>query len=128
MTKEEFCKALREDLGEEACEEFSIPVIDMFSPLYQIARCYNVFCEDVSDLPKDFVYPGRVVFLTDEDYPSRCILVKFCNFLTNFTFRDDDVDNIRIGVCPIDILDDYYDFVYTSEYHRLSEKFKKESD
>lgn len=128
MTEEEFWKALREDLGEEACEDFSIPVIDMYSPLYQVARRHNVFCEDVSDLPEYIIQPGSLAFLTDEDHPSRCILVKFRGLLTKFKFSNDDDFDYFIAVCPIDIFADFYDFIYTSDYERLYDKFKKESD
>lgn len=128
MTEKEFWKALREDLGEEACEDFSIPVIDMYSPLYQLARRYKVFCEDVSDLPEYIIQPGSLAFLTDEDYPFRCILVKFSKSLTKFEFVDVDGFDHFIAVCPIDIFDDFYDFIYSSDYQRLYDKFKKESD
>lgn len=128
MTEKEFWKAFRDDFGVDSCDDFSIPVIEMFSPLYQLACRHNVFCEDVSDLPEDIIQPGRLAFLTDEDHPSRCLLVKFRGFMTKFKLVDAaDFDHF-IAVCPLDIFDDFYDFIYTSDYERLYEKFKKESD
>lgn len=127
MREKEFWKLFRADFGVAACADYSVPVIDMFSSLFEIARENNVFCENVSNFPKDFIKSDMVAFLKDADNHSKCILVEFVDYPVYMKIKNDDKH--RIAACPIIVLDDYADFkLLTNEYTLLCDKFKKESE